>query len=93
MELDLAYLRDLLSLLQEKGVSGFTCPGFAVTFSESESEHVPAVGRTVEEVAQDEDRSTSSRRVKGFQDVSTWTHPSLWPAQGGKVLKFDGSLA
>lgn len=90
--MDLAYLRDLLSLLSEFRVKGFTLGNLAVAFSEAEVDP-PLVGRTLEEVVVDENRSTSSRRVKGFDGKNLWEHPSLWPTQAGRPLKFDGTTA
>lgn len=90
--MDLAYLRDLLSLLSEFRVKGFTLDNLAVAFSEAEVDP-PLVGRTIEEVVVDENRSTSSRRVRGFDGKNLWEHPSLWPTQAGRPLKFDGSTA
>lgn len=88
------HLRDLLGLLCEFKVAAFTAGGLAVTFQHDDSEPVPDLGRSATEIVEDESRSASSRRVRGFNDepVSTWKHPSLWGAQGGKTLSFDGSL-
>lgn len=88
--MDLAYLRDLLSLLSEFRVKGFTLGNLAVAFGQDELDP-PQVGRTVEQIVLDEGRSTSSRQVKGFDGQNIWKHPALWQTQGGKPLKFDGS--
>lgn len=37
----------------------------------------------------DDGHSTSTKRVDGFKDG--FKHPSLWTAQDGKVLQFDGT--
>ena len=87
--LDLAYLRDLLSLLTEFEVRAFSLGNMAIAFPESKVDP-PLVGRTIEQVEADEGRSTSSRQVKGFDGNNLWKNPALWPVQGGRPLKFDG---
>jgi len=73
-------------------VAEFKYGNFGVSFQASEQ--VPLHGRTPDEVLQDEDRSTSSRRITGLvpEVKDGWKNPNLWPTQGGKILKFDGSL-
>jgi hypothetical protein len=91
--LDIAHLRDLLALLKDMRVEAFSAGGIQVTFKDDPIGTTYA--RTPEEVVADADRSTSSRKVKGFADTETssiWDSPSLWPAQGGRKLRFDGSL-
>lgn len=96
--IDLAYLRDLLGLLRDMEVAAFTAEGFAVSFKQSgqfdPEAHVPFAGRPQAQVIEDEDRSTSSSRVRGFTEARDgFRNPNLWPGQAGKVLQFDGSLA
>lgn len=85
LPLDLDFLRDLLDLLNEKGASGFSIGDLQVTFN---GERAPAVGRTVKQIQDDEDRTTSSRPVGGFK--SPWADPTLWADRGGAPLSFDG---
>ena len=92
--MDIAHLRDLLSLLREHRVEAFSAGGLQVTFKDDEVS-LPLVGRSEVQVVEDESRSTSSKRVKGFSDTEStniWDNPALWPAQGGRRLRFDGSL-
>lgn len=90
--LDLAYLRDLLSILNTHKVAGFSGSGIQVTFQEETPwvETTKANGATRE----DEDRSTSSKRVSGFSSERRdgFHHPSLWQSQNGKILRFNGDL-
>ena len=97
-ELDLAHLRDLLGLLNEFRVAGFSAGGISVTFRAEDESIVPLQGRTRAEAIKDEDASTSSRVVSGFGGFADsanrkdgWHNPNLWPSQAGRVLKFDGS--
>lgn len=94
--LDLAHLRQLLGLLLDMDVAEFEAPGIKVAFkTNTYDSHLPLKGRTVEQVLVDEDRSTSSKPVRGFSDSGqkdVWHNPALWAGQSGKVLKFDGSF-
>lgn len=100
VELDLAHLRDLLSLLRDMDVAAFSGAGFQVSFKTGEpfEGRVPLVGRSPGQTLKDEDRSTSSTQVSGFEfarryeNKDGFKHPTLWPGQNGKVLKFNGSL-
>lgn len=93
VELDLAHLRDLLGLLSEFRVAGFSAGGISVTFKAEDEPTVPLLGRTRTEAIRDEDASTSSRPIAGFSESKDgWRNPNLWPSQAGRVLKFDGSL-
>ena len=100
--MDLAYLRDLLGVLTNFRVAAFSHAGFGITFHPVQSDDagsgyiVPLKGRTKEKAVEDEDGQTSSVPVRGFnfkvQDVDNpWKNPVLWPAQHGRVLKFDGT--
>lgn len=89
--IDVQELRDLLSLLQEFKVAAFQMGPLAISFKdpdEFEGGFTPARGH-------DDGHSTSSKRVDGFSAPFAGPihkHPSLWPHQNGKTLKFDGSL-
>lgn len=90
---DLAYLRDLLSILNEHKVAGFSGAGIQVTFQDdtpwagSGGSAKPAI------TAEDENHSTSSKRVGGFATARDgFHHPSLWQNQNGKFLRFNGDL-
>lgn len=84
-QLDLAYLRDLLSLLREHKVQAFQVEGMGVTFVEESEEAVARSNLTPKQV-EDENRSTSSTPVGGFKS------PTLWPTTNGKRLNFRGEL-
>lgn len=89
--IDLAYLRDLLSILNTHKVAGFSGAGIQVTFQEDTPwAGDPKAGVTVA----DENRSTSSRQVGGFTSERRdgFHHPSLWQNQNGKFLRFNGDL-
>lgn len=88
--LDLAYLRDLLTILNTHKVAGFSGAGIQVTFQEETPwEGAKPAGVTVA----DENRSTSSRQVGGFAPSRDgFRHPSLWQGQNGKILKLNGDL-
>lgn len=76
-------------------MEAFSAAGIQVTFKDDPAPVNLSELRTPEQIAQDEERSASSRRVKGFADTETtsiWDSPSLWPAQGGRKLRFNGSL-
>lgn len=88
--LDLQYLRDLLVVLSEFKVKSFALGNLGLTFHDADSVEPPFVGRTPDQVELDENRSTSSRQVKGFDGHNIWKNPALWPAQGGRPLRFDG---
>jgi len=91
-ELDLAHLRDLLGLLNEFRVAGFSAGGISVTFKAEDESIVPLQGRTRTEAIKDEDASTSSKVVSGFGERKDgWHNPNLWPSQAGRTLKLDGS--
>lgn len=88
--IDLAYLQDLLRILNTHKVAGFSGAGIQVTFQEETPTHASVhPGVTIA----DEDRSTSSRQVGGFAPSRDgFRHPSLWQGQNGKVLKLNGNL-
>jgi len=95
--IDLAHLRDLLSLLKDMDVAAFSAGGVNVAFRVPEpgEVRVPLAGRKLAQVLQDEDASTSSRPVSGFNSLEArdgFKNPNLWPGQGGRVLRFDGSF-
>jgi hypothetical protein len=85
-------LRDLLKILNEHKVAGFSGGDIQVTFQEE----TPTGWTTVKGTSQeDEDRSTSSRQVGGFKAGASrdgFMHPSLWQGQNGKILRFNGDL-
>lgn len=87
--LDLQELRDLLTLLVEKRVSGFSGCGIAVSFMDEAPYSGTGAVSAVKTV--DDGHSTSTKRVGGFEREG-FAHPSLWPSQSGKVLTFKGEL-
>jgi hypothetical protein len=89
--LDLSELRDLLALLVEKRVSGFSGCGIAVSFQDPDPYTSSKAVAVTAAQTQDDGHSTSSKRVGGFEREG-FAHPSLWPGQSGRVLKFDGEL-
>lgn len=78
----LDYIRDLLDLLKDKNVHSCQIGNFTVVFNETETNFTATEAKSTI----DDGHSTSNKRVDGFR------HPSLYPWQGGKVLKFDGSM-
>lgn len=82
---DLDFLRELLAVLNEGNVAGFSCGDLQVTFN---GDRAPSIGRSVKQVQADEDRTTSSRPVGGFK--SPWHDPTLWADRGGSPLSFNG---
>lgn len=94
-DIDLAYLRDLLGVLRDGRVTGFTLGNFAVAFAAPDNGFVnlPLAGRPVAKLVEDENQSISSASVAGFRHGGDgFRHPSLWPNQLGKTLQLDGSL-
>lgn len=94
---DLAYLRDLLSLLKDMDVAAFNAGGITVSFKSPEvNDAIPGPdlkGRTRLATIKDEDKSTSSQPVAGFGTAPQrdgWKNPALWPDQNGRVLKLNG---
>ena len=80
-----------MTMLTEFRVATFTQGGLQIAFHEPEP--FTHVGKPVEATKiLDDGHSTSTKRVDGFNKRDGMMHPSLWPGQGGKVLKFDGSL-
>lgn len=95
--IDLAYLRDLLGVLRDSRVTGFTLGNFAVAFAADDGgdfANLPLAGRPKTKLVEDENQSTSSVPVAGFRGErgDGFRHPSLWPGQMGKTLQLDGSL-
>ncbi len=84
--MDLDHLRDLLALLRDSGVVSFQAGGMTVVFRDDPGLSPAAAAKTVV----DDGHGTSNRPVAGFKDG--FKHPSLWAAQNGKTLKFDGTL-
>lgn len=91
-QLDLAHLRDLLSLLREMDVQAFQVPGMSVGFQERSDEE-RALSRLTPEQREDAERGTSAKPVAGFNpgDTAGFKNPKLWAATNGKRLKLDGS--
>lgn len=91
--MDLAYLRDLLSLLSEYKVQAFVRNGMQIAFRE-EAEPVMMSKRIAEAAESDDGGATSARRVGGFNPAapSSFRHSKLWQGQNGKVLNFMGEL-
>lgn len=85
---DIAHLRDLLSMLRDLDVAQFSAGGIQVVFHEKpEPIFTPAAAK---KMVEDDGHSTSNRRVEGFANGS-FRDPALWASQGGKVLQFDGT--
>ena len=85
--MDLAHLRDLLGVLRDNDVHSFQAGGITVVFNDKETVSYPVAGTPVAAATvADDGHSTSTKRVGGFN------HPSLYPWQNGKILRFDGSL-
>lgn len=92
--LDLAHLRDLLSLLQEKRVSTFqqdATGSLVIVFKEDGEGFAPSA---LPAMVADDGHGTSNRPVAGFErkPAGGFRHPSLWSQQGGKALRLDGKL-
>lgn len=86
-EVDLAYLKDFLLVLQSCNVRSFSGYGITVSFV-AETSFADSVPRTLAEVGAppaDPSHVTVSPR-------DGWMNPNLWPQQNGKVLQFDGSF-
>jgi hypothetical protein len=86
-ELDLAYLRDLLSLLSNMEVAAFSAGGITVKFQPKQVISTQPIVRSLTKPqgeVDDEDIPVAAK--------DGWQNPLLWPSQGGKVLKFDGSF-
>lgn len=84
--LDLAQMRDLLSLLKEFNVQGFTHGDFAVTFARDlDPDLVSVDGRPVRA---GEDKQTVTGFSKPKQELAGFRNPSLWQEQGGKPYSF-----
>lgn len=83
--IDLAFLRDLLVLLRDSHVSRFSAAGISVMFKNDPERNYEHFSSSAHEEA-----SLNFRAVTGPKDG--WKNPLLWPGQGGKILKFDGTL-
>jgi hypothetical protein len=85
--LDLSEVEALLDSLIKRRVASFQGFGMTVVFKDDDEytqfERSPAKPQA--QVVED-GHGTSNKPVDGFR------HPSLYPFQNGKVLKFDGSL-
>lgn len=91
-EVDLAYLRDFLSTLQSMGVASFSGCGICVSFS-GQNHNVGFVPGYVPAAKGLEFGNPEPARAPAPQvDRDGWRNPNLWPQQGGKILKLDGSL-
>lgn len=89
--LDLAYLRDLLSLLQDMDVSVFKLGGFEITMRDGRSQFVPTVPRVVKDSAGSVSGSLEENERAPEERRDGWRNPNLWPTQAGRTLKLDGS--
>jgi len=85
--IDVAELRDLLSMLKEFEVSAFQMGGMSVTFHEPQNCGFTGSPKKLE----DDGHSTSTKRVEGFGGP-VYRDPRLWAHQNGKSIKFDGSM-
>jgi hypothetical protein len=86
-ELDLALLRDLLRLLREFGVSSFSGAGLSLSIPRATSQ----LG-TIRTVEPDPEQSEEGEPPRRAPLTDGFKHPSLWPDQNGRLLRFDGSL-
>jgi len=91
-ELDLQYMRDLLTLLAEFGVARFSTPEFSL--------ELPVAAPRIQVVPTTVTAAPGLTGMTGFdgsviplvdKDHDGWRHPSLWQAVGGAPLGFDGS--
>lgn len=89
--LDLAYLRDLLSLLQDMDVSAFSAGGLTVTFRDRAGLRLPDT-KPANLVRGAEPVEDAAEFLKRDPAPDGWRNPALWPAQNGKVLKLNGEL-
>lgn len=87
--LDLDHLRDLLTLLREFKVQGFTQGDFAVTLARDlDPDLISVDGKPV--------KPSTETEVTGFKKaqpldphMSGFKHPSLWQSQGGRPYSFN----
>lgn len=84
--MDLSYWRDLLRLLKESGVQGFSRGDTAITFYRDwDPELVSVDGKEV--------KAEQTHDVRGFKPTkpeSAFKNPTLWANQGGRPYSFDG---
>lgn len=86
--LDLAHLRDLLSLLREFKVQGYTQGDFAVTFARDlDPDLISVDGKLVKHDVETE--VTGFKKTQVDAHSSGFKHPSLWQSQGGKPYSFQ----
>ena len=84
---DLAQMRDLLALLKEFNVQGFTQGDFAITFARDlDPELVSVNGRRVKSDDDDETEVTGFKRP--VPALTGFKNPGLWASQGGKPYSF-----
>ena len=77
-------------------MAGFSDGRMQITFHEPPSVdpwEKTGAAKVVEAVG-DDGHSTSPKRVAGFNNepAQGFKHPSLWPSQNGKTLRFTGNL-
>lgn len=84
---DLAQMRDLLSLLKEFNVQGFTQGDFAITFARDlDPDLVSVDGRRIK--SKDDDEMEVTGFKKPTAPLTGFKNPGLWAAQGGKPYSF-----
>ena len=88
MDLDSSNIASFLNMLRAIGARKFSGFGISVEFDEAflgpdSSEPRPDGTKNLAEVV---------RQVRE-SGKTIWDDPSLWPAQGGKKLNFDGTLS
>lgn len=83
---DLAQMRDLLSLLREFNVQGFTQGDFAITFARDlDPDLISVDGRRIHK---DEEEVEVTGFKKPAPPPTGFKNPGLWREQGGKPYSF-----
>ena len=82
-------MRDLLTLLREFKVQGFTQGEFAITFARDLDEDLVSVdGKQVRRTDDEDEVEIVGFREKTEARPSGFKHPGLWKDQGGKPYSF-----
>lgn len=90
-DVDLQLLRDFLRTLQDSGVQHFSGYGVTVSFPATPT-HIPVATEILPLPTEPKEDFRSAILKAHKSGTSVWEDPSLWPAQGGKRLRFDGKI-